>query len=214
MRQLLVPVVFVSVLATSVLVSSPAQAATLSVNCGSSGTISATDQTLTVNFTGCTNFNWIWLGGSGAMNIVFNPGAITSAPPAGAPSLSLSSFSAGSATSFTATFSGPTARTARFTLTDGASNSQVITFNATPTGGGGQSSDSEPSAEPAPIQQQFGKPSSGTCDAAAPATLNWSGVASTGWGESWAQWMNGGSGGAVCTRTLVYNTAQSRWIVS
>ena len=39
------------------------------------------------------------------------------------------------------------------------------------------------------------------------------GVTSGGWGESWAQWMNGGTGGAVCTRTLVYSTAQSRWVV-
>jgi hypothetical protein len=66
---------------------------------------------------------------------------------------------------------------------------------------------------PAPLLQQFGKPSSGTCDAVAPESLNWSDVASGGWGESWAQWMNGGSGGAVCTRTLVYSTEQSRWVI-
>jgi hypothetical protein len=38
-------------------------------------------------------------------------------------------------------------------------------------------------------------------------------VSSGGWGESWAQWMNAGQGGAVCTRTLFYSAAQSRWIV-
>jgi hypothetical protein len=82
------------------------------------------------------------------------------------------------------------------------------------SGGGGGSSDSTAfSSAPSPVFQQFGKPSSGTCDAAAPATLNWSGVTSGGWSESWAQWMNGGNGGAVCTRTLVYSTAQSRWVV-
>jgi hypothetical protein len=67
---------------------------------------------------------------------------------------------------------------------------------------------------PAPLIQQFGKAASGTCDSAAPEDLNWSGVESGGWGESWAEWMNGGNGGAVCTRTLVYSTAQSKWVVN
>lgn len=64
-----------------------------------------------------------------------------------------------------------------------------------------------------PVIQQFGKPASGTCDAAAPASLNWAGVASGGWGESWAQWMNGGNGGAVCSRMLVYSTSHGGWIL-
>ena len=64
-----------------------------------------------------------------------------------------------------------------------------------------------------PILQQFGRPVTGTCDAAQPPGLNWSGVASGGWTESWAQWVNGGGGGAVCTRMLVYSTAQGRWII-
>lgn len=65
---------------------------------------------------------------------------------------------------------------------------------------------------PPPVMQQFGKPASGTCDAAAPTTLNWSGVASGGWGESWGRWE--GYEGPVCTRTLVYSTAQSKWVVN
>jgi hypothetical protein len=69
------------------------------------------------------------------------------------------------------------------------------------------------SDEPPSLIQQFGKPASGTCNAAASTSLNWSNVASGGWSESWAQWVNNGNGGAVCTRTLVYSTAQSRWIV-
>ena len=28
------------------------------------------------------------------------------------------------------------------------------------------------------------------------------------------QWMNGGTGGAVCTRTLVYSTAAAKWAVA
>lgn len=65
---------------------------------------------------------------------------------------------------------------------------------------------------PAPVMQQFGKPGTGTCDAAAPTTLNWSGVASGGWGESWGRWE--GYEGPLCTRTLVYSTAQSKWVVN
>jgi hypothetical protein len=66
---------------------------------------------------------------------------------------------------------------------------------------------------PEPVLQQFGKTAAGTCLETAPESLNWAGVSSDGWGESWAQWVNGGNGGAVCTRTLIYSTAQSRWIV-
>ena len=87
----------------------------------------------------------------------------------------------------------------------------TVTISA--DGGGGSSSGSASSSAPAPIFQQFGRPASGTCDGAAPATLNWSGVTSGGWGESWAQWVNGGNGGAVCTRTLNYSTSRGGWVV-
>ena len=66
---------------------------------------------------------------------------------------------------------------------------------------------------PPPVIQQFGRPASGTCDAAAPVTLNWGGAGSGGWGESWAQWMNGGNGGAVCTRMLVYSSSRGAWAI-
>ena len=81
---------------------------------------------------------------------------------------------------------------------------------------GGTSSDSSTSTStlPAPIVQQFTKPVTGTCVDAAPTSLNWSGVSSGGWGESWAQWPNGGNGGPVCTRTLTYSTSLSTWMTS
>ena len=81
-------------------------------------------------------------------------------------------------------------------------------------GGGGSSSSSSVATGPAPVFQQFGKPATGTCADAAAATLNWAGVASGGWGESWAQWMNGGKGGAVCNRALIYSLGLSKWVVS
>lgn len=68
------------------------------------------------------------------------------------------------------------------------------------------------SSAPAPLVQQFGRPTSGTCNAAAPKDLDWAGVASGGWGESWAWWMNGGKGGAVCNRVLAYSP-RGMWVV-
>ncbi|MBM3670469.1 MAG: hypothetical protein FJW97_10780 [Actinobacteria bacterium] len=88
-------------------------------------------------------------------------------------------------------------------------NNRVMTSGT--FGGGGASSD--PDSLPAPIIQQFGKPTSGTCDAAAPDSLNWSRVSSGGWTNSWAQWMNGGLGGPVCTRTLIFDVNADAWRV-
>ena len=68
-------------------------------------------------------------------------------------------------------------------------------------------------AGPAPLIQQFEKPATGTCDEAQPEGLNWGGASSGGWGESWAQWMHEGQGGAVCTRTLAYNNSTATWQV-
>ena len=107
--------------------------------------------------------------------------------------------------------------TKTFTVTGAVNVNMVrITTVATltiVTTGGGDASSSAVGAGPAPVIQQFGKPASGTCEAAAPVTLNWGGAGSGGWGESWAQWMNGGNGGAVCTRTLVYSNTLGGWTV-
>ena len=67
--------------------------------------------------------------------------------------------------------------------------------------------------DPAPITQQFGKPTTGACNAAQPDGLNWAGVASGGWTETWGQWMNDDKGGAACTRTLTYSNALQAWTV-
>lgn len=88
--------------------------------------------------------------------------------------------------------------------------STVATYSSSGGGGGSGGSGATPGSGPAPLMQQFAKPASGTCDAAQPDGLNWSGVASGGWSESWAQWANGGRGGSVCTRTLGYS---SGWAV-
>lgn len=79
--------------------------------------------------------------------------------------------------------------------------------------GGGSPSTEMPSV-PAAVIQQFAKPVAATCNAAQPSGLDWSGVASGGWSESWAQWVNGGTGGAVCTRLLEFSSARQAWTVS
>ena len=96
-------------------------------------------------------------------------------------------------------------------------NSLAATASFSVSGGGGGGGGGGPapstSVNPTPVIQQFGKPNSGTCDEKAPTELNWAGVASGGWSESWAQWMNAGNGGHVCTRTLTYSSSQAKWTV-
>ena len=86
--------------------------------------------------------------------------------------------------------------------------STVATYSSSGGGGGsggsGGVSGATSGSGPAPLRQQFARPATGTCDAAQPEGLNWAGVASGGWSESWAQWANGGQGGTVCTRMLEY----------
>ena len=106
----------------------------------------------------------------------------------------------------TATFDiAPGANGSSVSLLDGTFT-EVATFTVTypdaPAAGG-----------PAPVIQQFEKPANGTCDEAQPEGLNWGGASSGGWGESWAQWMHEGQGGAVCTRTLAYNNSTATWQV-
>jgi len=89
--------------------------------------------------------------------------------------------------------------------------SVTISINGgTPSSGGSSATSSAPD----PIVQQFGMPASGTCADTASESLNWGGASSGGWGESWAEWMHGGLGGAVCTRTLVYSTSSGAWAAS
>lgn len=65
---------------------------------------------------------------------------------------------------------------------------------------------------PPPILQQVPAPDSGSCDLVV-TTYDWGGASSGGWSKSWAQWVNNGNGGPVCTRTLVYSNTLRHWIV-
>jgi len=61
------------------------------------------------------------------------------------------------------------------------------------------------------VIQQVGLPASGSCDSVDSTALNWAGVKSGGWTQSWAEWAQGGTGGSVCTRTLHYDNG---WTVA
>lgn len=137
--------------------------------------------------------------------------------PAQLPS-SPTTFTGGSTVGSGMTTTALPAGTYRVNLYHQGTSRQLATGVYTISSGGGSGGSSSSTAEvenprPADVLQQFGKPLSGTCDAAAPASLNWAGVASGGWGESWAQWANGGRGGAVCTRTLTYSESRAAWVV-
>ncbi|MDP4803825.1 MAG: hypothetical protein NWR45_02610 [Candidatus Nanopelagicales bacterium] len=69
------------------------------------------------------------------------------------------------------------------------------------------------SGPPPDVDQQVGRTAGQDCATAGNAELNIGGVASGSWGQSWAQWMNGATGGFVCNRTLYYNMAYGRWEV-
>jgi len=56
------------------------------------------------------------------------------------------------------------------------------------------------------VVQAVGLPASGSCFNITDPTLNLAGVPYGGWTRSWGQWVNGGRGGFVCTRTLSSGT--------
>lgn len=63
---------------------------------------------------------------------------------------------------------------------------------------------------PADVLQHVGLPKSGACTDVDDSKLNWAGVSAGSWTPSWAQWINNGSGGAICGRTLYFHPS-GRW---
>jgi DNA-binding beta-propeller fold protein YncE len=61
--------------------------------------------------------------------------------------------------------------------------------------------------------QAVARPSTGCATFVSDASINWSGIAGTGWNPSWAQWANNGLGGDVCVRMLGYNMNTSKWFI-
>jgi hypothetical protein len=66
-----------------------------------------------------------------------------------------------------------------------------------------------------PVYQGVAMPASGSCaDVVVDAAVNLAGVPSTGWTKSWAMWANGGKGGDVCVRTLVFAPGSKTWTIA
>ena len=198
----------------SVAVASTAHAASTSATatCNTSSTTNLTlyvgDQ-LTITTSGlCTRILGAdgGLGGTGTLTYV-NGGNTVNYPigTGGTPGLDNPS---------TVIYTGTVVGGARVEIRDSGGGGVIQSWVVTVVTAPAPTSDSSSPAPPSPIIQQFGKPASGTCDEAASDDLNWSGVSSGGWSESWGQWMNGGTGGAVCTRELVYSTSRGGWTVN
>ena len=66
-------------------------------------------------------------------------------------------------------------------------------------------------AGPADLFQSISLGSVSSCASVTRPDLDWSGVASGNWTQSWAMWPNGGAGGAVCNRVLWFDSNGSRW---
>ena len=107
----------------------------------------------------------------------------------------------------------PAANNETFWFTNFDGNYQQITITYESAASDEGSSDNA-APGPAPHVQQFELPVSGNCEDGAIEAMNWSGIPDGGWGDSWAQWANEGAGGAVCTRTVVYDTSTAKWTVS
>lgn len=67
---------------------------------------------------------------------------------------------------------------------------------------------------PADILQQIPMPDAGDCSAVVDDHVGYETGLSGGWQTAWGEWMNDGSGGWVCSRTLTYSDRFGRWVVA
>ena len=86
----------------------------------------------------------------------------------------------------------------------GETTGYLILQGTQPAGGSGS----------ADILQQVSVPTSGTCADIADDYARYGTDVSGGWTKSWAEWINNGLGGDVCTRTLEYSTSLGQWVVA
>lgn len=174
----------------------------VSSNCttwdGSGGTADSVSgyigETFTVTFP-----NLMVAAGSVGVNIIPCTGWSFSSTP-GAMSPSSGSISTQEPTTFTIT--GPGTLTLTMLGVNVIQTPLALTISVSVTSG----------AAPPDVMQQVGAPTTGTCATFIDSKLNWAGAPDGGWGTSWAQWVNQGRGGAVCTRSLFW-TPSGRWSV-
>ncbi len=94
----------------------------------------------------------------------------------------------------------------RFTIAGFGSLAVTIVIGAS---SGGVSSGA--ALTPDDVFQSIALTGSSSCAFVTRPALDWSGVASGNWTQSWAMWPNGGTGGPVCNRVLWYDSNTSRW---
>jgi hypothetical protein len=206
-------------------VAPTAQAASASVDCSSTGLVStinvANSEAITFNLSNCTG-KLIQLEASAFASTPTNGttalATYTGSNAGACPPFTCLSLN-GSTVQFTVAASGTNASYFIYFRTDPSSATSTSVRLVIVGGGGGSgsgsgsssSSSSSASAAPADLLQQVGVPADGKCTSITDTSLNWAGVASGGWGISWAQWMNGGKGGGVCSRALFYNLNLAKW---
>lgn len=95
------------------------------------------------------------------------------------------------------------------TYSSGATGLALFTISDIAPNGG----DGEAAPPPPDMVQQVARSSVASCDDVDDKDLSFGTDATGGWSESWAQWVHDGEGGAVCTRTLHYDTDRQEWTV-
>ena len=209
----------------TIALATPANAASYSFNpdCTTAGApVSQTAATGdTLQFTGMTGKQCVSLrvskeiaASAASVSVVTTGGTVT---PSTDPGDFLWSVSGGEFSSVTVSLSFSGLNQGQVVLQNGTTPATGdFTLDVSSGGGGGDDSSSSGGAGSAPASeiQQFGLPTSGNCEDGVTEEMNWSGIGMDGWGISWAQWANDGAGGAVCTRTVMYDTSTAKWTVS
>jgi hypothetical protein len=219
LREYLVRRSTISAISASAILAAAALFSAVPAHAAASGSLSQTGggTTVTPTYSGVTAGNVLFCSTSiaasscGFMNYTYLMGGFGVAMPSSGSAIGVGSTVYARSTASTTTLPDGTYSVvlAESGISFATLDNGVIGTGVTPSGG----SDAATGVGPTPIIQQFGKPVSATCDATAPQSLNWSGVASGGWSETWGEWMNDGKGGAVCSRMLVYSVNQAKWII-
>lgn len=211
MRRTLAAFASLALAAGTIALATPAQSAPVTPNCTTNSLTALTGDSQTFSITlagGCADVMW---GNPDALSLSDIVVAVNGTPfnPNTYPAGGLSSND-----TVTMVYSGTATGELTISFEDNGGNN-VASFDVRVGGGGSNSGSSDTSGSaPAPVMQQFGLPASGKCEDGYSDSMNWSGVGNGGWGISWAQWVNGGTGGAVCTRTVMYDTSTAKWTVN
>lgn len=72
----------------------------------------------------------------------------------------------------------------------------------------------DPIQAPAPILQQLPANADGTCAGISDAAFAYGTGLTGGWHGAWAQWVNSGHGGLVCSRTMIFDSTANRWTIA